>query len=151
MKRREFFKLGVHKAVELTSEVVKAKAGLRTETWLRPPFSVPEDEFLSLCTRCDACIEACIYDVVFKLPARLGDRIAGTPAIDLENRGCHMCAYWPCATVCEPKVLPRPDQSDDEAPDHPKLARLTINQGMCLRYAGPECGACAHACRFPVR
>ncbi len=149
MKRREFFKLGAQKAAEITAEVVKAKAGLRAADWLRPPFALPEDEFLSGCTRCDGCISACPHDVLFKLPARLGDRVADTPALDLGNRGCHMCEDWPCVVACEPNALARPEPEEGDDPVLPKLAHLAINEGTCLPYAGPECGACAHACPLP--
>ncbi len=152
MKRREFFKLGAQKAVEITTEVIKAKAVLRADDWLRPPFAKPETEFLNLCTRCDACITACPHDVLFKLPARLGGRAVDTPAMDLGNKGCHMCADWPCVVACEPLALALPEPTEDDAPIPPippKLAHLTINQKTCLPYAGPECGACADSCPVP--
>jgi len=149
MKRREFFKLGAQKAAEITADVVRAKVGLRAAKWLRPPFALPEDEFLSSCTRCDACISACPHDVLFKLPARLGNLVADTPALDLGNRGCHMCEDWPCVMACEPQALARPTPKEDADPALPKLAHLTINEEACLPYAGPECGACAHICPVP--
>ena len=67
-----------------------------------PPFAVDELDFLLACTRCDKCIEACPHDVLFKLPARTGLQAAGTPAMDLLNRGCHLCRDWPCVAACEP-------------------------------------------------
>ena len=60
--------------------------------WLRPPYALPELDFLLACTRCDACIDACPQRVIFALPARCGVAAAGTPALDLSHRGCALCA-----------------------------------------------------------
>ena len=114
-----------------------------------PPFAADELDFLLDCTRCDKCIEACPYDVLFTLPAHHGLQVVGTPAMDLRVRGCHMCQDWPCVTACEPAVLRRPDQDGETPLAPPKLARVTIITKTCLPYLGPECGACAHACPIP--
>lgn len=149
MKRRDFFRLGVRKAAEMTARAASARGLLPTETWIRPPFAVGEPEFLANCTRCNKCIEACPHDVLFTLSSDLGPRVAGTPAMDLLHRGCHMCADWPCVNVCEPKVLKRPDQDDGTPPAPAKLALARIDTTACLPYLGPECGACADSCPVP--
>ena len=144
MKRRDFFKLGAGKTAEIAFRVAGAAVAERAKHWLRPPYARDELDFLLACTRCDACITACPHDVIFPLPARLGVQVAGTPAMDLLNRGCHMCADWPCVAACEPDALKRP------APDAPpKLARARIDTDVCLPYLGPECGACADSCPVP--
>ncbi len=145
MKRRDFFRFGVHKAARIVSHVALEKFPGKTRSWIRPPFAPGEIAFEQACTRCDACIEACTYDVLFRLTEDHGRREAGTPAMDLMNKGCRMCADWPCVTVCEPGALKLPDQAETQ----PKLARVSINPEICLPYSGPECGACAHACPVP--
>ena len=109
MNRREFFKTGFQKVsktlVEAADEHVKQKA----LHWIRPPYALNELEFLLACTRCDKCIEACPHDVIFPLPARRGARVTGTPAMNLLNKGCHLCEDWPCVTACEPGALKRPE------------------------------------------
>lgn len=146
MKRRDFFKLGARKAAQMASHVASEKFAVRAENWLRPPFAQEELRFLLACTRCDKCIEACTYDVLFKLPARLGAQVADTPAMDLLNRGCHMCSDWPCVSACEPGALAIPDRQNEMPPQPAKFARIRIDRDACLPYSGPECGACAHAC-----
>ncbi len=150
MKRRDFFKLGVRKAAQITAQLASAKIPPRAVGWLRPPFALSEPEFLANCTRCDKCIEACPHDVLFALSADLGHRVAGTPAMDLRNRGCHMCADWPCVSACEPNALMRlPDQGEGTAPAPAKFALVRIDTKTCLPYSGPECGACADSCPVP--
>ena len=149
MKRRDLFKLGARKAVEITSRAAARKVAKEAENWIRPPFAAAELDFLLACTRCDKCIEACPHDVLFKLPARWGIKAAGTPAMDLRVRGCHLCEDWPCVAACEPEALKLPDGDGETPPEAAKLARVTINTKTCLPYLGPECGACAHACPIP--
>ncbi len=147
MQRRDFFRLGARKAAEAVVRVVDERAMHRARNWLRPPFAQPEPEFLLSCTRCDDCIAACPYDVIFKLPARYGIEVVGTPAMDLANRGCHLCEDWPCVTACEPHALALPASELGE--DAPRLANLQIDTEVCLPYSGPECGACADSCPVP--
>ncbi len=146
MKRRHFFKLGARKAAQIASQVASEKFAMRAENWLRPPFAQEELRFLLACTRCDKCIEACTYDVLFRLPARLGRQVADTPAMDLLKRGCHMCSDWPCVGACEPGALTIPDRQNGIPPEPAKFARVRIDRDACLPYSGPECGACAHSC-----
>lgn len=154
MKRRDFLRYGASKAAEAAVEVAGDVAGINLRdvdpSWIRPPFARPEADFLQACTRCDLCIEACPHDVIFKLRSHVGLLAAGTPALDLTRRGCHLCADWPCVTVCEPEALTLPAAAQAAVPPVPnKLAEVTINTETCLPYAGPECGACAGSCPAP--
>jgi len=142
LDRRELFTLGWRKAA--ANAVAR-----RSSRWIRPPHALPEPEFLTKCTGCGDCITACPHDVVFALSSGSGLRAENTPALDLLNRGCHMCDGWPCVTACEPEALVRPDQIEEAPPAPPRLALVEIDTETCLAYLGPECGACAHACPVP--
>jgi len=147
--RRDLFKLGGQEAAKIASQLAAAKAASRSENWIRPPYARDEMDFLLACTRCDKCIEACQYDVLFALPERADSYAAGTPVMDLLRRGCHMCEGWPCVTACEPGALTLPTEDAEQLLMSPKLAVASINQDTCLPYSGPECGACAGSCPVP--
>ena len=149
MDRRNFFRLGLQEAGKTAVRVVDKSVSQRARRWLRPPFAQAELEFLLACTRCDKCVEACPHDVIFKLPARLGAQVVGTPALDILNKGCHLCEDWPCVKACEPEALQFPVTEDEGELPLPKLARAEINTSSCLPYLGPECGACKPACPVP--
>ncbi len=149
MDRRNFFKAGVKKLSETAVKVVDNKVNQRASHWIRPPYAINELEFLLACTRCDKCIEACPHNVIFKLPAKLGVQVVGTPAMDLLNKGCHLCEDWPCVETCEPKALQFPEVEEGETPPIAKIACAEINIQTCLPYSGPECGACASSCPVP--
>ena len=160
MDRRNFFRKAFKDSSKAVVNHVAKKAQQAAVNWIRPPFAIDELEFLLACTRCDACTEACPHDVIFKLPSRLGAKVTGTPALDLLNKGCHLCADWPCVTACDPKALCLPEivkQSDTDTASleenqpvpPPRLAAAIIDTKSCLPYNGPECGACASSCPVP--
>ncbi len=149
MDRRDFFRLGLQEAGKTAVRLVDESVSQRARRWLRPPFAQAELEFLLACTRCDKCVEACPHDVIFKLPARLGAQVVGTPALDILNKGCHLCEDWPCVKACEPEALKLPVTDGEGELPLPKLARAEINTSSCLPYLGPECGACKPACPVP--
>ena len=146
MDRRDFFRKGFGKAAEAVVKGADKRAAAKAKKWIRPPFAVDELEFLLACTRCNACIEACSYAVIFPLAARLGADVAHTPAMDLLKKGCHLCNDWPCVTACETNALLLPEE---ENPVPAKLAIARIDENACLPFSGPECGACVAICPIP--
>jgi ferredoxin-type protein NapG len=107
---------------------------------LRPPGAVDEPDFLRLCTRCDACVEACPHDAVTRAPARLR-AAAGTPVIDPLAAPCRMCTDVPCAAACQPGAL-RVDQGR-------VMGRAVIGAQDCLAYQGTTCSTCVEQCPVP--
>lgn len=149
MNRRGFFRTGVDKVTRVVLREMDGKADAMAAHWIRPPFALGELEFLLTCTRCDKCLQACPHNVIFLLPDRLGVKVAGTPALDLLHKGCHLCQDWPCVQACEPGALRFSETSDGEESAALRLASITINPSVCLPYNGPECGACASSCPVP--
>lgn len=147
--RRAFFKRGLNKTAETVTKGADALARHRAQHWIRPPYAIDELEFLLTCTRCDGCIEACPHQVIFALSTRLGIQVAGTPAMDVLNKGCHLCADWPCVAACEPLALKLPATDAGQKPPLPRMAEARIDSAQCLPYSGPECGACNASCPVP--
>ncbi len=151
--RRAFFRRAAGKAAEKVVEHAQAKIEARATRWIRPPFALPELEFILACTRCGDCIEACPHEVLFPLAASFGADVASTAALDVLNGGCHLCEDWPCVTACEPDALIFPPDNQTEIPSgkrlFPKLAHAEIISTECLPYQGPECGACEGSCPVP--
>ena len=155
MDRRDFFRAGFKKVTRTVVNEVDARIEKKARHYLRPPYAIKEAEFLLACTRCEECVAACSYGVIFKLPARLGAEIVGTPALDLLNKGCHLCNDWPCVTACQADALKLPKPEVDEETNEtkpiplPRLAKVTLNEQTCLPFSGPECGACVPDCPVP--
>ncbi|MCB1735709.1 MAG: hypothetical protein KDH20_01985 [Rhodocyclaceae bacterium] len=163
MSRRAFFRFSGRKIVEKAGQALDETVRHDARRWFRPPFARDELTFLTTCTRCQACIDACPEGLIFRLPVSVGVRAAGTPALDLRNRACALCTDWPCVAACEPHALRLPDPPEEDATgadpagtevaDHdmpaPALAVVSIDVSTCLPYHGPECGACGTACPIP--
>ncbi len=150
LNRRAFFLAGTQKLAKVAIDQVEARAEKRAKYWIRPPFALSELDFLTTCTRCGACQDACPHQVIFPLPSRLGAIVANTPALDLKNKGCHLCEDWSCVKSCKPGALKFPQVNDKtDSPPIPQIAKASINIQSCLPYKGPECGACASSCPIP--
>lgn len=106
---------------------------------VRPPGAVREGDFLSLCTRCGDCAQACPYGTVFLFDGEQG-ALAKTPVLFVNERPCRHCDGYPCAAACETGALRVPQKG------HPRLGGARIVEERCLPYKGPECGACAGLC-----
>jgi ferredoxin-type protein NapG len=152
--RRHFFgQLGR----SLVADLVDAVDSLRAEcdslvpdpanepaaaSWIRPPGALPETEFLSTCTRCTACQEACPYQSIRRLGPEMG-LVAGTPAIIPDESPCYLCEDFPCVAACEPKALVA-------------VARINVRMGLaviaearCYAAQGQPCDYCVVRC--PLR
>lgn len=146
--RQHWIKQTIDEARKTVIDTYRAQQDIYARHWIRPPFALPEADFLTLCTRCDACIEACEYGVVFKLSGAVGPLAAFTPALDLMNRGCHLCADWPCVTSCDAGALIIASDNEDTVV-LPVLARIWVDKDLCLSYQEQSCGVCIDVC--PVR
>ena len=143
--RRRVIRETVNKARNNASKTLSYEGEGRSRYWIRPPYALPEAEFLAACRRCDACIEACPHGVIFRLSGTVGAQAALTPALDLMNHGCHLCADWPCVKSCETGALQRPEEKG-QVIAFPLLARAWIDQVICLSYKDESCGVCSEVC-----
>jgi len=91
---------GVARAVLVEAKSEKNSVRL----WLRPPGALPEPEFLTVCTQCTDCQEACPYDSIRRLGPEFGSA-SGTPAIIASESPCYLCEDMPCIVACEPRAL----------------------------------------------
>ncbi|MCK5385765.1 MAG: 4Fe-4S binding protein [Gammaproteobacteria bacterium] len=146
MDRRDFFRRGLGKATEVAVKVADKRVSDRAKHWIRPPYAIPELDFLLACTRCNACIDACPHNIIFPLAARLGADVVNTPALDLLKKGCQLCEDWPCVNACEVNALVLPEVDQNGSVSIKKIAAAEIDTSSCLPYSGPECGACESVC-----
>lgn len=106
---------------------------------LRPPGAVEERDFLTRCTRCDLCAEACPHDAIVPAPARLREA-AGTPVIEPLEAPCRMCPDVPCVKACPTGALRE---------DAPRVLGRAVIGADCLALRGSSCSVCAERCPVP--
>lgn len=88
--RRKFLELaGAATSVVLLGGALHLLEG--DKYYPRPPGARKEEEFLSLCQRCDLCREACPWDVIAPVPFSKSFINAGTPVLAGHCRYCGLC------------------------------------------------------------
>jgi ferredoxin-type protein NapG len=65
-----------------------------------PLTAIPENEFLSLCIRCQKCINVCPYKVVSPVSFLESIISVGTPQIKLKQAACRFNMYMGCSGFC---------------------------------------------------
>ncbi|MDE2440077.1 MAG: ferredoxin-type protein NapF [Betaproteobacteria bacterium] len=96
----------------------------------RPPWALPEADFIDCCTRCNACIAACPTRIL-----TIGD--GGYPTVDFREGECTFCSA--CVAACQPKAL----LCHDGQPAWPYKALIGED---CLPHQGVECRVCGDFC-----
>ena len=98
---------------------------------VRPPGSVPEQEFLQMCIRCGECFKACPYNVLQPIGFKQGLEGLWTPEVNADHAGCAPSCNA-CGQVCPTGAI-RPLPLEEK-----KVARMglaIINERTCLPHA----------------
>jgi len=110
---------------------------------VRPPGSVPEQEFLQMCIRCGECFKACPNNVLQAEGFEQGLEGLWTPKVEADWAGCESSCNA-CGQVCPTgaiRALPLQEK---------KVARMglaIVNEQTCLPFADREdCDLCVQEC-----
>ena len=125
---------------------------------LRPPGALDEFAFLTACTRCDKCIEACPQDSLVKAGPSAGLGLHA-PVLEPRRMACFLCTDLPCVTACPEGALVWPkrrleDGTELEGPRAVKIGTARVKEKLCLTYARDEreavpCTTCVDRCPYP--
>lgn len=125
---------------------------------LRPPGALDEFAFLTACTRCEKCIEACPQDALVKAGPSAGLGL-NAPVLEPRRMACFLCSELPCITACPEGALvwPKlalPDGTALEGPAAVRIGLATVKEKLCLTYAGEDreavpCTVCVDRCPYP--
>ncbi len=125
---------------------------------LRPPGALDEFAFLTACTRCDKCIEACPQDSLVKAGPSAGLGLHA-PVLEPRRMACFLCTDLPCVTACPDGALLWPkrkleDGTELDGPPAVKIGTAKVKEKLCLTFAGDEreavpCTVCVDRCPYP--
>ena len=147
MRRRSFLHKMIACAAALLAAPANAMAGLRfgiTNRYLRPPGSLPEEEFVRRCIRCGQCGEACPNRCIKFFSTDGGLRSYNTPYITPREQGCILCMK--CGEVCPTGAIREIIHDAQSILDNVKMGKAVVDTSLCLSYQGKTCGVCYRAC-----
>lgn len=120
---------------------------------IRPPGSLPENQFLQACLKCGQCMRICPTHVLQPAEMEAGVEGIWTPVLNNRlGRGC-MPNCTACTQICpsaaiRPLTIERKRGLGLHAPDGPiRLGTAFVDQGRCLPWAMDRpCGVCEEVC-----
>ncbi|GAB5402175.1 MAG: hypothetical protein Aurels2KO_04060 [Aureliella sp.] len=111
---------------------------------IRPPGSVPEQEFLEMCIRCGECFKVCPNNVLQVQGFEQGLEGLWTPVAKPDWAGCESSCNA-CGQVCPTgaiRALPLEEKR------HARMGLAIVNESTCLPLAGVEdCDLCVVECQ----
>jgi len=110
---------------------------------IRPPGSVPEQDFLQMCIRCGECFKACPNDVLHPLGFQQGLEGLWTPQVQPDWAGCESSCNA-CSQVCPTGAIRAIPLAEKRVC---RIGLAELNLQTCLPYAGREaCQLCVDEC-----
>jgi len=132
---------GLSTGILVSLIIRKPRAGNHSQ--IRPPSSLPMDEYLLTCIRCGNCIGSCPTGILFQqTDVNLMAFLA--PAVDFSESYClPECKH--CGDVCPSGALKR--FSLEEKKDL-MMATASVDYENCLLYKHKECNQCKQYCTY---
>jgi polyferredoxin/Pyruvate/2-oxoacid:ferredoxin oxidoreductase delta subunit len=110
---------------------------------LRPPHASDEEEFLDLCLRCEACVNACPTNSLQPLLLQSGLYGLWTPTLTPSVGECKVDCNK-CSTVCPTHAIGTFDLSTKY---NLKIGTAILYKDKCIPYSeGEHCGKCIPKC-----
>ncbi|QDT04036.1 Putative electron transport protein YccM [Rubripirellula lacrimiformis] len=110
---------------------------------VRPPGSVPEQDFLEMCIRCGECFKACPNNVLQPEGFQQGFEGLWTPLVNADWAGCESSCNA-CGQVCPTGAI-RPLPLEEKR--YARMGLAVVNESTCLPWAGREaCDLCVQEC-----
>ncbi len=112
---------------------------------IRPPGSIPEEQFLDLCIRCGECFKVCPGPVLHPAGLEWGLESLWTPVAHPEHAGCHQDCNF-CTQVCPTGAI-QPLDLLVKRETHMGLAVVNTKTCLPFREDGREdCDLCFREC-----
>jgi MauM/NapG family ferredoxin protein len=108
--------------------------------WLRPPGSVPEQDFRDICSRCGECVSVCPAQCI-KID-HSGAKGHGVPYIEPDVMPCVVCDSLACTDHCPSGAILPLGRDDID------MGTAIWDEHTCLRSNGEQCQICVDQCPY---
>jgi ferredoxin len=117
----------------------------KNNSFVRPPGSIPEDQFLARCSACEACIKACPGKIIQPSGITNGFYMLYTPIMNpyagICIPDCTICGY-----ICPTQSI---GKFTVEEKKYIKIGTASVNRNICLSWKmGKTCLLCKNACPY---
>ncbi|MEN8149629.1 MAG: 4Fe-4S binding protein [Planctomycetota bacterium] len=121
---------------------------------IRPPGSLPEEDFLARCIKCDACLQVCPTNVLQPAGVSGGFESLWTPVLDMKvgycDTTCTLCGHV-CPTGAIERLTSAQRQGLAERPDGETgpiiIGTAAYDRGRCLPWGmDTPCVVCEEVC-----
>jgi polyferredoxin len=121
---------------------------------IRPPGTLPEEEFLARCIKCDACLNVCPTNVLHPAGLEAGFEGIWTPKLDFRTGYCDVSCTL-CGTVCPTGAIHRltpaqrngQETREDGRKVVERIGTAAYDRGRCLPWAMDlPCVVCEEVC-----
>jgi len=112
---------------------------------IRPPGSIPEEEFLTLCQRCGLCMKVCPTNVIHPALSEAGMAGFWTPRLIMTQGYCeYTCTL--CSSVCPTGAIGKITAAE-KIQKPIKIGSAYVDRGRCLPWSGnAPCIVCEEHC-----
>lgn len=116
-----------------------------TNTPLRPPGSIEEEEFVCQCVRCGNCIRACPSKIIYRDTGKAGALGLLAPVVRYEKKYCvEKCNA--CTKVCPSGALQKLNMKQKY---RYVIGEARLNASLCFLVRGVnDCDICVRSCPF---
>jgi ferredoxin-type protein NapF len=112
---------------------------------IRPPGSLPEDQFVTACVRCSECMKVCPTNTLQPAVGEGGLEALGTPVIVPRVGPCTQPCNL-CGDVCPTRAI---EPFSVEEKTHLYVGTASVDRSTCIAWAsGRECVVCGEACSY---
>ena len=113
-------------------------------SFIRPPGTENEEEFLNKCIRCRACGSVCEAGCIRFFSIWESPQLAGTPYLLPRFRSCNLCTN--CGHICPTGALAPVEKNIQVIAQQVNMGKATVLESNCLSFNGRVCGICHDAC-----